>query len=104
MKSFVFTLACLFATIAVVRSADLTANEIAKAQRLFTDGCANCHGKHHDTINPKAFSDREWNRWVSRMTPIAKLDEEDAKLLTVYLTAVRTGKAELPKDPAAPKK
>jgi len=104
MKPFALALAGLLAAIIVVRGADLTAAEITKAQQLFITGCADCHRKHHDTLNPKAFSDRAWYQWISRMMPIAKLEDEDAKLLTVYLTAVRAGKAELPKEAAAPDK
>lgn len=104
MKHFLLALVAVLAATVTVRAEELTADEIARAQKLFTTGCQNCHRRHNDVINPKAFDDRKWNQWVIKMTPLAKLSREDANLLTVYLSAVRNGKAELPKSEAAPAK
>ncbi len=102
MKWLIPALLLLAATAIPTRAEELSAEEITRAQKLFLTGCQNCHRKHNDLINPKAFDDRTWNKWVTKMTPVAKLNREDANLLTVYLSAVRNGKAELPKADSAP--
>jgi mono/diheme cytochrome c family protein len=82
-------------------SAELTAEQVAKGQQLYTTGCLNCHPKKGGTIHPKAMTDAKWGRWLDKMMPMSKLQGDDRKLLTEYLAAVRLDKAELPKASAS---
>ncbi|MCX7885840.1 MAG: cytochrome c [Verrucomicrobiae bacterium] len=100
MKTPVLTLIATFALSAV--SAELTPDQIKKAQQLYQSGCLPCH-KKPGALDPKQYSDAQWNRCMERMLPKSELSADDKKLLTDYLAAVRAGKTELPK-PTPPAK
>jgi hypothetical protein len=104
MKHILLSLVVLVMAAVVARAADLTPDQITKAQQLFTTGCLKCHPKHGGDINPKAFSnDAKWGRMLNDMLRTAKISGDDAQLLTDYLSAVRFGKVELPKTKAPAK-
>jgi len=100
MKQLLFSLVVALAATVTVRAADLTADQIAKAQQLYTTGCLKCHPKHGGVIAPKAYTDAKWGKWLNDMMRTGKVTGDDAKLLTEYFAAVRLGKAEMPKSTA----
>jgi hypothetical protein len=95
MKYLLFSVVVVLAA-ATVR-AELTPEQIAKGQQLYTTGCLSCHPKKGGTIEPRAYSDGKWGRSLDKMLRLSKLSSDDRKLLTEYLANVRLGKAPLPK-------
>ena len=96
MKQFLLVTALLM-TAVVARGANLSDEEIAKAKEFYVTGCLNCHGKTKGEIHPKEFTEQAWNKWMMEMRERTNLSNEDANMVIMYLTAVRDGKAELPK-------
>ena len=70
---------------AVAQSAGLKAEQIEEASKLYTAKCLRCH-KSYD---PRSYSDKQWQTWMSKMSRKAHLDSEQQDLLTRYLKAVR---------------
>ena len=56
--------------------------ELAEGKSLFENSCARCH-KLYD---PKDFSAEQWKPIVLRMTPKARLNEEQGQKIYNYLT------------------
>ena len=70
---------------AVAQSAGLKAGQIEEASKLYTAKCLRCH-KSYD---PRSYSDKQWQTWMSKMSRKAHLDSGQQDLLTRYLRAVR---------------
>lgn len=76
-------------------AADLTAKELAAAQKLYVAKCAKCHRFYE----PNTYNETDWQRWMDRMNRKSKLKPPQAELLDRYLGAYRAGK--LPGKPEA---
>lgn len=78
----------VFVVVQPVASADeLTAKEIASAQKIYVAKCAKCHRFYE----PTNYAESDWRTWMEKMNKKSKLKEEQASLLTRYLDAYRAG-------------
>jgi hypothetical protein len=68
---------------AVASAAGLSSQEVSDAGRLCAAKCVRCHKFY----NPAVYSDSEWQRWMRKMSKKAKLDPNQAQLLSRYLGA-----------------
>jgi hypothetical protein len=59
--------------------------QIDEAAKLYTAKCLRCH-KSYD---PRAYTDKQWQTWMSKMNRKAHLDSAQQDLLGRYLKAVR---------------
>jgi hypothetical protein len=88
--------------IASQSSAALMAPEQAKAaQAIISDTCNSCHA-NKKPLSAVLFKEHTPSRMAGHFKKKAELNEEQVKLMVQYLSAVRDGKADLPK--AAPAK
>jgi mono/diheme cytochrome c family protein len=77
--------ACVFFPVAAVKAADLTDAEVKAARKLYLIKCAKCH-KLYD---PAGYDDAAWQSWMAKMTKKAKLNEQQADLISRYVETVR---------------
>ena len=66
-------------------TAGLSTKELSQGPKLFVAKCARCHPLY----DPTAYSDVEWDRWMTRMSKKAHLKTEQEALLSRYLEAFR---------------
>src|SRR5436853_6812737 len=60
-------------------------------RKMYIVKCGKCHGFY----DPTAYSDPEWDRWMSKMSKKAKLSAEQSETLNRYLNrAFRSTRAE----------
>jgi hypothetical protein len=67
------------------RAAGLSTLQTDVALKLYTAKCIRCH-KSYD---PHAYTDVQWQTWMSKMSRKAHLDSQQKDLLARYLQAVR---------------
>ena len=67
-------------------AAGLSPVHAQEARRLYDAKCLRCH-KSYD---PRAYSGRQWDSWMSKMSRKARLDTGQQDLLVRYLRAVRS--------------
>lgn len=84
MRHLVSTLA-LALTLVGARAADLSPAERRKASDLYDLKCAKCH-KFYE---PAAYSQKEWDEWMRKMSRKSKLKPAQEELLTRYLNEFR---------------
>jgi hypothetical protein len=72
-------------TAVAASAAGFSAQEISAATSLYAIKCAKCH-KFYD---PMAYSDKDWEMWMSKMSRKAKLKPEQDTLLRRYLGEFR---------------
>lgn len=72
----------------------LSAEEEAKARKLYVGKCAKCH-KLYD---PMRYSDRDWEVWMNKMTRKAKLSPTQAGLLSNYIDQKYRGGSAVTRD------
>jgi hypothetical protein len=70
---------------ATAQAAGLKPAQIDEAANLYTAKCLRCH-KSYD---PRAYTDKQWQTWMSKMSRKARLDSAQQDLLGRYLKAVR---------------
>jgi hypothetical protein len=68
-------------------TAGLSTEELDKGAKLSVAKCARCHPLY----DPAAYSDVEWNRWMTKMSKKAHLKTEQQEILSHYLDAFRAG-------------
>jgi mono/diheme cytochrome c family protein len=62
---------------------------LSQGKEILNNQCASCHG----VKDPLKYSTENWVRHMSRMSPKAKLSEDQAKYLRVYtLALIKTSK------------
>jgi mono/diheme cytochrome c family protein len=62
---------------------------LSQGKEILNNQCASCHGAK----DPLKYSTENWVRHMSRMSPKAKLSEDQAKYLRVYtLALIKTAK------------
>ncbi len=62
-----------------------TGADIAKLQHgreLYINKCGSCH----TLFAPEKYNKTDWEKWVNRMAPKAKLTEEEKTVIQAYLT------------------
>ena len=64
----------------VAKNADIAS--LQKGRELYINKCASCHTLYA----PEKFNKTEWNKWVDKMAPKAKLTEEEKVLVKAYVT------------------
>ncbi len=85
---------CFFAHVTAAASfADLTAEELAKAQKLYTAKCARCHRLY----DPRRYDDENWEKWMGKMRKKSHLGEDQYTLLRSYTEQLRHPLLENPK-------
>lgn len=70
---------------AMAEAVGLKPAQIDEAAKLYTAKCLRCH-KSYD---PRAYTDKQWQTWMSKMNRKAHLDSAQQDLLGRYLKAVR---------------
>ena len=80
-----FAAAVLALAIAGARAVDLPPNKRKTAEDLYNVKCAKCH-KFYE---PAAYSEKEWEMWMGKMSRKAKLKPEQEELLRRYLGEFR---------------
>ena len=87
------TLCWLFILIAAAHPAasadELPLKELTAARKIYVAKCAKCH----QFYEPTDYSENDWRTWMEKMNKKSKLKEEQARLLTRYLDAYRTGQS-----------
>jgi hypothetical protein len=81
-------------------TAGLTADQIKAAQTIVTDTCNLCHADKKP-LTVKLLKEETPSKKTGHFRKKAELNDEQIKLMVQYLTAVRDGKAELPKSVGA---
>jgi hypothetical protein len=81
-----FAAAVLALAIAGARAVDLPPGKRKTAEDLYNVKCAKCH-KFYD---PAAYSEKDWEMWMRKMSRKAKLKPEQDELLRRYLGEFRT--------------
>jgi cytochrome c5 len=76
-------------------AAGLSPEQSSAAVQLYTAKCLRCH-KAYD---PAAYSEEQWQSWMSKMSKKARLTPEQSDLLAHYLDAYRAASAATPKEP-----
>ena len=71
---------------AAARAAGLTDDEISAARKLYVTKCARCH-KFYD---PAEYDEKEWHRWMTKMSRKAHLKPDQEQLLSRYLQTFRS--------------
>jgi hypothetical protein len=66
-------------------TAELSADEVNRGAKLCLAKCARCHPLY----DPSAYSDVEWQQWMTRMSKKARLKTGQEELLSRYLQAFR---------------
>jgi len=83
---------CLLLALAGVGPAisadELTAKEIASAQKIYVAKCAKCHRFYE----PMSYSAQDWQTWMEKMSKKSKLKADQARVLTRYLDGYRAGR------------
>lgn len=83
---------CLLLALAAADSArgadEISAKEIASAQKIYVAKCAKCH-RFYEPMN---YSESDWQTWMKKMSKKSKLKAEQASLLARYLEAYRAGR------------
>ena len=74
------------------RAAGLSAGTIDQAGELYAVKCAKCH-KFYD---PAAYSEKDWDMWMGKMSRKAKLNPEQDELLRRYLGVFRVKSSPAP--------
>jgi mono/diheme cytochrome c family protein len=64
----------------------LSNEEVGQGPKLFAAKCARCHPLY----DPAAYTDAEWDRWMSKMSKKAHLKTDQQEILSRYLGAFRT--------------
>jgi hypothetical protein len=59
----------------------LSIGDMERASKLYITKCARCH-KLYD---PNAYSAREWQTWMAKMSRKAKLQHDQQELLSKYI-------------------
>lgn len=57
-------------------------------KKVFTGKCARCH-KLYD---PARYDDKTWDSWMQKMKPKAKLNDDQYRQLSEYLSTLRPQK------------
>lgn len=70
---------------ATAESVGLKSAQVEEASKLYSKKCLRCH-KSYD---PRMYSDKQWQTWMSKMNRKAHLDSVQQDLLGRYLKAVR---------------
>lgn len=81
-------------------AADLSAEQLAQARKLYVAKCAKCH----DFYDPKAYPQAEWDEWMVKMKKKSRLNEEQFALATNYTALIRAGTVEAPAGRKSKKK
>jgi len=63
----------------------LATDELSRAAKLSVTKCARCHKLY----SPLAYTDAEWQRWVSKMRKRARLNPDQEQLLIRYRQSLR---------------
>ena len=79
--------------ISASHGAELSADELKAARKIYTGKCAKCH-KLYD---PSAYTPEKWSEWTGKMTKKSKLKPAQVELLARYIEAGKSGRVELPK-------
>ena len=69
-------------------AAESLSAEQAAAKKIYLKKCAKCH----ELYDPKAYSDTEWNSWMTKMRKKSKLTPDQYQLLLRYTEIVREDK------------
>ena len=64
----------------VAKNTDIAS--LQKGRELYINKCASCHTLYA----PEKFNKTEWNKWVDKMAPKAKLTQEEKVLVKAYVT------------------
>ena len=80
-----FAAAAFVLAIAGARAVDLPASKRKTAEDLYNVKCAKCH-KFYD---PAAYSEKDWEMWMRKMSRKSKLKPEQEELLRRYLGEFR---------------
>jgi hypothetical protein len=78
--------ACLIIAANAMKAADLTDTEVRSARKLYLSKCAKCH-KLYD---PACYDAPGWQSWMAKMTKKARLNAEQADLISRYVETIRT--------------
>ena len=70
---------------AAAQSVGLKLEQVDEASKLYSAKCLRCH-KSYD---PRAYTDKQWQTWMTKMNRKAHLDSGQQDLLGRYLKAVR---------------
>ena len=76
---------CVFIPVATMKAVDLTGAEVKAARKLYLTKCAKCH-KLYD---PARYDDADWQSWMAKMTKKARLNAEQADLISRYVETIR---------------
>lgn len=82
-------------------AAGLTPERTKAAQAIVTETCNACHASKKP-LNARLFQKHAPAKMAGHFKKKAELTDEQVNLMVQYLSAVRDGKAELPKAAAAP--
>ena len=82
---FPLLIACVFIPVATMKAADLTDTEVKSARKLYLSKCAKCH-KLYD---PARYNDADWQSWMTKMAKKARLNSEQADLISRYVETIR---------------
>lgn len=58
----------------------LSMKELTVAKKVYTSKCGRCH----EFYEPSAYSDKEWNLWMTKMIRKSRLKKEQAELVLRY--------------------
>jgi hypothetical protein len=70
---------------AAAQTVGLNLEQVDEASKLYNAKCLRCH-KSYD---PRTYTDKQWQIWMSKMNRKAHLDSAQQELLGRYLKAVR---------------
>jgi len=74
----------------------LSAEQLNTAHKLYVVKCAKCHRMY----DPAKYSDSQWQAWMVKMNPKAKLKPDQRELLESYIE--QTLRHPQPATPASP--
>jgi cytochrome c5 len=87
MKSWRLKMGYTIGALAMVaaRAADSAPADLAAGKKIYVNKCARCH-KFYD---PSRYDDAAWSSWMTKMKKKARLDDEQYRLLTIYVDTLR---------------
>ena len=71
-----------------VAASAATPEDFAAGKKIYTGKCARCH-KLYD---PAKYDDKTWDSWMQKMKPKAKLNDDQYRQLSEYLSTLRPQK------------
>ena len=84
-----FILAAAFVgSIFPAKAAELSADQLKAAQKLYVTKCTKCHERYQ----PQDYSKADWDVWMTKMNRKSRVKGEQAQLLIDYTELRRTGK------------